>query len=326
MKLLLRLLALNCAIFFVSCSGETATELELNQVNDDFSYVTVNSSGKINKIGNNTGTVSVSGEFSGVNPSSFLNLNTISSNADKIFLVEHLPPTDKLFVFDKNTSSTVSKELVYSNSITGTEPTLVSLQWNESANLLFGIIAANPYLGGDDLCYFVTINPVTFEVIYSGISFNQKGSFSTFINEKKFYSSSINDHTIAINPENNTYRPLLFNSTNSSVLFTKAGMSSNNILFGVKAATGNVIGVSLVKFDLSSNTSTAILPNEVYGIINAGGKGFIDKTNNQYINYVLKEDQTGLLKYNISSNSTEFVAVNKSGRDNNLVIIDKTPN
>jgi hypothetical protein len=326
MKLLLRLLALNCAIFFVSCSGETATELELNQVNDDFSYVTVNSSGKINKIGNNTGTVSVSGEFSGVNPSSFLNLNTISSNADKIFLVEHLPPTDKLFVFDKNTSSTVSKELVYSNSITGTEPTLVSLQWNESANLLFGIIAANPYLGGDDLCYFVTINPVTFEVIYSGISFNQKGSFSTFINEKKFYSSSINDHTIAINPENNTYRPLLFNSTNSSVLFTKAGMSSNNILFGVKAATGNVIGVSLVKFDLLSNTSTAILPNEVYGIINAGGKGFIDKTNNQYINYVLREDQTGLLKYNISSNSTEFVAVNKSGRDNNLVIIDKTPN
>jgi hypothetical protein len=72
------------------------------------------------------------------------------------------------------------------------------------------------------------------------------------------------------------------------------------------------------------NTSTAILPNEVYGVINAAGKGFIDIINNQYI--IIKENQTGLLKYNISSNSTEFVAVSKSGRDNNLVIIDKTTN
>lgn len=312
--------------FFVSCSGETATEVDLNQVKDDFNYVTVNSSGKINKIGNNTGAISAYGEFSGVNSSSFLNLNTISSNTDKMFLVQHLPPTDKLFVFDKSTSLTISKELVYPTSITGSEPTLVSLQWNESANLLFGIIAANPYLDGDDLCYFVTINPVNFEIVYSGISFNQKGSFSTFINDNKFYSSSINDQTVEINPANNTSTPLLFNSTNSSVLFTKAGMSSNNVLFGVKAATGNITGVSLVKFDLSSNTSTAILPNEVYGVINAAGKGFIDKISNQYINYVIKSNQTGILKYNISSNSTEFVAVNKSGIDNNMVIIEKTPN
>lgn len=326
MKSILKLLALNCAIFFVSCSGETATEVNQNQIKDDFSYITVNSTGKINKIGNNTGDISYYSEFNGVNPSSFLNLNTISSNSNKMFVAEHLPPKDKLFVFDKNTNSTISKELIYPIAITGTEPTLVSLQWNELTNQLFGIIASNPYLNGNDLCYFVTINPVNFEVIYSGISFNQKGSFSTFINGNKFYSTSINDQTIEINPANNTSKPLLFNSINSSVLFTKAGMSLNSMLFGVKAVTGNVIGVSLVKFDLATNTSTAILPNEVYGIINASGKGFIDNTTNQYVNYVIKDNQTGLLKYNISSNSTEFVAVNKSGIDNNMVIIEKSSN
>ena len=103
-------------------------------------------------------------------------------------------------------------------------------------------------------------------------------------------------------------------------------MSSNNMLFGVKAAIGNVIGVSLVKFDLSSNTSTAILPNEIYGIINTSGKGFVDKITGQYVNYVKKENHTGLLKYNIATNSTEFVAVNKSGIDNNMVIIEKSSN
>ena len=30
------------------------------------------------------------------------------------------------------------------------------------------------------ISYFVTINPTSFEVIYTGISFNQKSSFSTF--------------------------------------------------------------------------------------------------------------------------------------------------
>jgi hypothetical protein len=69
------------------------------------------------------------------------------------------------------------KELVYPTSITGSEPTLVSLQWNDSTNLLFGIIAANPYLDGDDLCYFVTINPVNFEIVYSGISLTRKVLF-----------------------------------------------------------------------------------------------------------------------------------------------------
>jgi hypothetical protein len=49
------------------------------------------------------------------------------------------------------------------------------------------VIAANPYSDGDDLCYFVTINPVNFEIVYSGIS-TRKVSFY-FINDNKFYSS-----------------------------------------------------------------------------------------------------------------------------------------
>jgi hypothetical protein len=326
MKSKLRLLALSCAIFFVSCSGEPSTEVEIDQTKDDFNYIAVNSSGKISKIGNNTGEISISSAFNGLNSSSSINLNTVASNTNKIFLVEHLPPTDKLFVFDKSTNSTVSKELIYPITITGSEPTLVSLQWNESSNQLFGIIASNPFIKGDDLCFFVTINPVNFEVNYSGIYFNQKGSVSTFINENKFYSSSANDHTIEINPGNNSSRSLFFNSPNSPVSYTRAAISTDNLLYGLKAITGYVNGFKLVKFDVENQTSFDILPNEIYTIVNLWGKGFIDKNNNQYVNFAIKENQFGILKYDISSNSTEFVKVNNSNIDRNLVIIEKTNN
>lgn len=325
MKFLLKILPIICVVFFFSCSGDSPSEVK--QVKDDFSYLVVNSTGKINKIGNNTGAISTYSAFNGVNPSSFLNLNTVSSNANKIFLVEHLPPTDKLFVFDKTTHLTTSNVLVYPNSITGVEPTLISLQWNESSNQLFGIIDSNPYSYGSALCYFVTINPTTFEVNYSGISFNQNGSFSTFINGNKFYSSCYNnDNVIEINPENNTSKQLLFNGSSSPVSFTRAAISTNNILYGMKSSLGYINGVCLVKFDLQNNTYTDILPNEVYGLVNLSGKGFIDTSNNQYVNIVNQNNKFGVLKYNISSNSTEFVNMNNAGIDNNMVILEKASN
>jgi hypothetical protein len=312
-------------MFFLSCASDSPSA-DVNQVKDDFSYLVVNSLGKINKIGNNTGVISTYSEFNGVNSSSFLNLNTVTSNSNKIFSIEHIPPTGKLYVFDKNTKITTSITLVYPNTVTGFEPTINSLQWNESSNQLFGIIISNPYANGSVLCYFVTINPTTFEVNYSGISFNQKGSLSTFINGTKFYSSCYNDNTIEVNLANNTSKSLFFNSSSSPLSFTRAATTSNNILYGMKGIIGNINGVSLIKFDLSNNTSTDILPNEIYGLVNVTGKGFIDTANNQFVNIVNQNNKFGVLKYNISSNSTEFVSVNNIGLDNNMVIIEKTSN
>jgi hypothetical protein len=318
MKILFRVLALNCAIFFISCSGEPSSESEVKQVKDDFSYLSVNSTGKINKIGNNTGIISTYSEFNGFNTSAFLNLNTVTSNSNKIFLIESLT-SDKLYVFDKSTNLTTTKTLIYPSAIATSGSVLLSLQWNDSNNLLYGILKSNK----DDaksMSYFVTINPTTFEVIYTGVSFNQKSSFSTFINGNKFYSSSYNDNTIEINLENNTSKPLFFNSASIITSFTRSAIATNNIVYGMKALKENINGVSLFKFDLLTNTYTDILPNEVYGLNSISGKGFIDNTKNQYVVISNLNNKSGILKYNITSNSTEFVTINESS---NMVIIEK---
>jgi hypothetical protein len=319
MKFFIKILAIICLTFLFSCVSDSPSP-DVNQIKDDFSYLVVNSLGKLNKIGNNTGLISTYSEFNGVNSASFLNLNTVTSNSNKIFLAEYLPPVNKLFVFDKSSNQTTSKTLVFPNTILGDELVLISLQWNEPSNQLFGIIT-NPDI--KELCYFVTINPTTFEVKYPGISFNQKGPLSTFINGTKFYSSCYNGNTIEVNLANNTSKSVFFNSSSSPISFTRAATTSNNILYGMKGIIGNINGVSLIKFDLSNSTSTDILPNEIYGLINVAGKGFIDNDNNQFVNIVNQNNKFGVLKYNISSNSTEFVSVNNVGLDNNMVIIEK---
>jgi hypothetical protein len=318
MNLLFRVLALNCAIFFMSCSSEPSSEKQVEPVKDDYSYLVVNATGKINKIGNNTGIITTYSEFKGFNTTAFLNLNTVTSNSNKIFLIESLT-SDKLYVFDKATNLTTTKTLIYPNTIATPGSVLLSLQWNDQNNVLYGILKENKN-DADSMSYLVTINLPSFEVIYTGISFNQKNSFSTFINGNKFYSSSYKDNTIEINLENKTSKPLFLNNTNSFTPFTRAAVTTNNILYGMKAVAGHINGVSLFKFDLLNNTYTDILPNQVYGLDGISGKGFIDNTKNQYVVISNLNNKAGILKYDITSNSTEFVTINESS---NMVIIDK---
>ncbi|PKH68929.1 hypothetical protein CXF59_01235 [Flavobacterium sp. ALD4] len=61
--------------------------------------------------------------------------------------------------------------------------------------------------------------------------------------------------------------------------------------------------VTLIKIDLSNNTYTDQLPGEVYGLDNVSGKGFIDSSNNQYLNIANLNNKSEILKYNILSNS-----------------------
>ena len=213
-----------------------------------------------------------------------------------------------MYIFDKSTNLTTAKTLIYPSAIAIPASVLRSLQWNDSNNLLYGILKFNK----DDvnaISYVVTINPTTFEVIYTGISFNQKNSSSTFINGNKFYSSSYSDHTFEINLENKTAKPLFFNNTNSITPFTRAAVTTNNILYGTKTLAGTVNGVSLFKFDLLNNTYTDTLPNEVYEAAGGSGNGFIDSSKNQYVVLTNSNLKPGILKYNIASNSTEFINI-----------------
>jgi len=324
MKFLTTILSVTFAVFFFSCSNDSSSS-STNQVKDDFSYLSVNSSGQIQKIGNNTGKISPFSQIEGLKSEDFINLNTIASNSEKIFLINYIPPINKLYIFDRKTKTTRSKELVFPKEITGMEPTLTSLIWDENKKTLYGIIVDNPYINSpENSCYFIKINPDNLETNYEGLIFNQRASSTAFLNNGKVYSSFYTDgFTIEIDLENNTAKKILFN--NSKISFLKASVYNNNTTYCLRVGENGY--TILTKLDLNNNTYEDLLPNENFGTYPPLGNGFIDKSNNQYINYMLNNSQPCILKYNISTKTyTTLKVTSDTSINDNLLIIDKIPN
>ncbi|WP_016990403.1 hypothetical protein [Flavobacterium sp. ACAM 123] len=144
--------------------------MERSTIVANFSYLTINSIGEVNKIGNNTGAITSYSKFNGFNSNAFLNLNTVTSNADDFFLIERLS-RDKLFILDKKTKTTRTKSLVYPSELNVSDPALLLLEWNQSKKLLERILKSNKN-DSKSICYLLSISPVTFDVLYTGISFN----------------------------------------------------------------------------------------------------------------------------------------------------------
>ncbi|WP_115810341.1 hypothetical protein [Flavobacterium aquicola] len=315
-----------------SCSNDTPASSENNtskpsdnnKIKDDFSYLAVNASGKIQKIGNNTGKISTFSQFEGLNESYFVHLNNITTNSEKIFLINHISPSDKLYIFDKKTKTTISKELVFPKEITGFEPTLTSIIWDESKKILYGIIVDNPYSKSPtNTCYFIKINPNNFTITYEGLTFNQTASSSAYLNNNKVYSSYLNDgFTIEIDLVNNTAKKVLYN--NAKTTYIKPIAYDNNMAYCFRQVPSRNI---LTKLNLSNNTYEDVLPNESFYSYPPFGNGFIDKLNDQYICFMTDSQQFQILKYNISTKTFSVLKITSDSTiDSNLIIIDKIDN
>jgi len=325
MKFLMKFSAIIYVALLFSCSNDTSTSSENNQIKDDFSYLTVNASGKIQKIGNNTGKISSFSQVEGLSSGNFVNLNTITSNSEKIFLINYIPPVNRLYIFDKKTKTTISKELVFPKEIMGVEPILASLIWDESKNTLYGIIVDNPYNNSPkNKCYFIKINPENLAITYEGLTFNQTTSGTIFLNNNKVYSSFNNDgFTIEIDLANNTAKSILFN--NSKISFIKASAYDNNTTYCLRQDTNN--HTILTKLTLSDNSYEDLLPNEDFDFYPPTGKGFIDKSNNQYIDFITNWQKFNILKYNILTKTYTLLKVTSdTSIDANLIIVDKIDN
>lgn len=324
MKLTYKALAISFASFFLfSCSNSDSSTPNDESIKDNFSFLAVTGDGKINKIGNNSGQITSYSKFEGLT-SSTINLNTVTSSTDKIFLVEYYAPSNKIFVFDKKTKKTISKLLVFPSEVTGQYPSVSALTWDESKKVLHGIIVPNSYITTfeNSISYYVKINPDTFEVSYSGLSFNQTASFSTFLNGNKFYSSYPNKDTYEIDTENNTVKKALFNNT--KFLFSKAAFFSNNSIYCITNKAG-IIGNTIAKINLANNTYEDLLPTDYIGYTFPSGPGYIDKNNNEYICYVQKGSEVFfLLKFNVLTKTYKYFELkSNTSIDDNFIIVDQ---
>ena len=306
-------------MFFLSCASDSSS----SKVRDDFSYLSVTPLGRIEKIGNNSGKISFFSQVEGLNHGTG-NLNIITCNSEKIFLVNHITANDRLYVFDRITKKTTSKELIYPKEIVGNEPSISALVWDESKKMLYAIIASSPYINyANNFCYFIKINPNTLEISYEGLTMQQSASSTTFLNAGKLYSSLTDENAIEIDLDNNTSKTMLFN--NSKISFMRAAAYSNNTAYCLINKIDR--SVALAKINLIDNSFEDLLPSESFDLTNKTGKGFINYSNNEYVCYLIKNGYPLLLKYNITTKKYTFIKLTSDNNlDEDFLIIDKVDN
>lgn len=319
MKFSVKFLVAISVIFSLSCSSDTSVSPENNKVKDDFNYLTVNSSGKIDKIGNNSGKITTFSQFEGLTASP-INLNTVINSKENIFLIEYYQGISKLFVFDKKAKITSSNKLVFPKEIVGAEPVISSLTWDESKKVIYGIIVSDYYTSSvNKTSYLVKIDPITFDVTYSGLSFDQAASISTLLSGNKLYSFSSNTYEIDV--ENNTAKKVLFNNSKFSLIKPAIYINATAFCLTSKANNG---GNTIAKLNLENNTYEDLLPQESLGY-SSQGAGYIDKNNMEYVCYLQKESEVFyLLKYNIVTNTYKYFELKSNALiDVNFIIVDK---
>jgi hypothetical protein len=319
MKFSIKILTIICITFFFSCASDSSS----SKVRDDFSYLSVTPLGRIEKIGNNSGKISFFSQVEGLNQGTF-NLNIITCNSEKIFLVNHITTNDKLYVFDRITKKTISKELIFPKEIVGNEPSISAVIWDESKKMLYAIIASSPYINyANNFCYFIKINPNTLEISYEGLTIQQSAPSTTFLNAGKLYSSLTDENAIEIDLDNNTSKTMLFN--NSKISFMRAAAYTNNTAYCLINKIDR--SVELAKINLIDNSFEDLLPSESFGLTNKTGKGFINYSNNEYVCYLIKNNSSGLLKYNITTKKYTFLKLTSDNNlDEDFLIIDKIDN
>ncbi|MBB4803302.1 hypothetical protein HNP37_003377 [Flavobacterium nitrogenifigens] len=322
MKLAFKTLAIIfTSLLLFSCSNDSSEPTD-DSVKDDYDFLAVTFAGKINKIGNNSGKITPYAEFEGLT-SNTINLNAVTSNSDKIFLVEYYSPSTKLFVFDKKTKKTISKSIVLPNEAVGSYPSISSLIWNDSKKALYGTIISNTYISPvNNVSYFIKIDPETFEISYLGLSFDQTASTSIFLNGNKLYSSYSNQGTYEIDIDNNKAQKVLFN--NAAFSFSKPSVISTNTAYCITNKTGS-IGNTIAKINLSNYTYEDLLPNDQLGYAYLNGQGYIDKNSNEYVCCVQKgTEEFVLLKFNISTKAYKYFALKSNTLiDSNFIIVDQ---
>jgi hypothetical protein len=318
MKFLLNAFILFCTVFFFSCASDSSST-----VKDDFSYLSVTPLGRIEKIGNNSGKISFFSQVEGINQG-ISNSNVIICNSEKIFLVSHITANDRLYVFDRNTKKTTSKELIYPKEIVGNDPSISALVWDESKKMLYAIIASSPYINyANNFCYFIKINPNTLEISYEGLTIQQSASSTTFLNAGKLYSSLSDENAIEIDLDNNTSKTILFN--NAKISFIKAASFTNSTAYCLINRIDR--SAALAKINLIDNSFEDLMLSESFDLTNKTGNGFINYSNNEYVCYLIKNNSYGILKYSITTKKYTFIKLTSDNNlDEDFLIIDKIDN
>lgn len=306
-----------------ACSeSDSPDEIDIPEtpvVEDTHQYVILRNDGSLFNIGNKTGQVSPGGEVPGIEFNVIFNAVTASANKVFIYEARFDPPTGVLHVLDKTSGQTESVVLEFPEEF-GSNPGLVSLDWDQSNQNLVGIVRQEMDQPTPGLpLKVVRLDPETFSFqVYATLDLNSAGYenvFSSQLKDQKLYVSAsmkadyIPSDLLEIDLTQETFKVLSQDQTSPGMLNLGSEPGSGTLYgFEPQLNSGTMAAVRPLVYDIGSQQATELSGIPDFSVVNFAHKMFYDGENRELIDLVAK-DGFSVYRYNLSDQQHELIPI-----------------
>ena len=327
-KRLINLKHITCFILALFIFGCTQDEIEPIQpttgsvIKNTFTYVALRNDGTIFEIGDETGEIKKVGKV----PETVFNVdfNTITSDGNNTYFYEQLPEVISDDVLQSgfkgqlcrlNTDTLESNCAIvdFADPIFPKFPMLIAMDWNVQQKILIGLVTDTNQFYQEHTIYVVNIDPVTFEISYTGIQFEYGFISSTCLVENTYFLShpieTFGNKSVfnALDLSNGTVKSIKTYNIESSP-FLLSYNEEMNTLFGLslKSNTGFLNASTSIRYEIDKEQIELIDPTHRISFSQIAGKSYFNDSSNEHI--ALTSDVTeGLLRYDAEANILKFV-------------------
>lgn len=305
-------------LFFaiLSCSSESEmTSTTPETTTDEYKLLTINTSGELYEIGNNTGTTIKIGQIPTY--SNLLMLQSVCNLNSKILAIEAIAFSPNIiYVYDKNSGSTNSVTINLPASVTTNmnEPFLSAMTYDGSR--ILAVVGEN-MPNSTHPSKIVSINPDTYQVTDLEIAFYQQSVLSMLYTNNKLYMGTRNHGFLEVDVLEKTV------TVKANIAITRLTKQNETNIACMQLIPGGVInGVKPITFDLQNDVYAEKSTDTVIGLGNVTGNTIFH--NNEYLTILFKPNGVfGLQKMNYTTNVTNFIPLNYNVLGANATIIGK---
>lgn len=309
------LVVLSCTGDEVPTKSETPVEPEIPEVAvDNFKYLVLRNDGQLFEIGDATGKVTRAGKLQNIDFN--ILFNAIATSPDKIYIYEHEfdPFQGYIHIMDRESRTTEVKKIDIPQEY-GESAGIISLDWDETNQVLVAIIKANLEANIPPTSRVVTIDPGSMEITSLDIELDRNFIATTSLLRNKLYVSTLR----STSGENSFFKIDLVNRSRRDITVDNGGLppvqfahrATANELFAFLPVQGsNFMGeFTPVILDLDNNEVDYLLPSERMSTRNYNTKSIYNSEGKEYVSIVASSTYIGLFRYNVSDAETKITHI-----------------
>jgi len=301
--------------------SETNYDLGLFNILPDTKLLAASSNGNIYELGAQSGNTTLIGSTDYSFLSAFTPVNILKHDNTVYFFDTYSPGASTMVKYNLVNNSSESQELIFPSEIIGNEPGIIAFHYDTASNDIVAVVNENVISGSQNTNYIVRINPNTYEVTYTGVSFELININSSLLRNNMLYASSLDEsyEMAVINLDTGITETVELSSDYKITQFGDFGDSIYAMRTGVSLLGGitpilinpNTFEITLFPQDNGLNYTLSSLFGNSF--IN-GNSAFSIITSNIF--------NVGVLEFNTSTNTYNTQGFNSNSIESNLRILD----